>query len=997
MPFVLLFLVCLLAVEVTAAPEGFEMKRWASPPEVEYPTALTAAADGTVYISEDRNASLGKDKNRGSVVRARDTDGDGKADEFTDFLPNIDSPRGGHFVGGTLYLIHPPYLGAYRDTTGDGVADEHKVLLDNLGAGLRHPRGADHTTNGCRMGIDGWIYIAVGDFGMEGTIGTDKKVVTHRGGAVARVRPDGTDLEIYSYNVRNICDIAISPRLDLFARDNTNDGKGWNIRVHQFSNSADFGYPRLYKNFADEAAAPMLDLGGGSGTGGLYLSEPGLPELLLTCDWTTGKIYHDALTPNGSTFQAKESVWLGLSRATDVDVDGSGRLYTADWRGGKYKYAGDGVEVGAVHLLTKKGHEGTPFPDLKQLTPSELSEQLNHGSAVRRLEAQREILRRAEEGDNSLAATVLGGFSPKNSLEAEIARIFTIKQLLGAKSHPKLRELAQQKRLQEFAIRALADRAGEIEMQDEAFFSAGLQSGDPRVQLQATIALGRLPRISAPAASALLTTHSRTSDRRLQHTIVQSLASLGKRPGAEDLAVSLLAQSSNAAAREALAKVHTETVANGVARKLSRAPDLAMLAVAARLFHQEAVWNKKNWWSTRPDDRGPYYEPVVWNGTTAIKKALEKAYQRFSEPERDQALEIFGRNRIPVSQLDLGEQDPIDLALRSSVPDAKQIALLAETAKDPGRAWPLRLKTFRALNKVPEGKAVEAQITTLGSWLTEKLEPEAVQRELRDFINQPGLSEARWSIREVAKTSDDQSSRVAWQVLLTISKSPLVRRPARVQAQKMTQDNPREVGFFLALADLKMTGFDAQIAAALETDNDRLIHAAKVAREILAKQSQGDIRKVTEVAPKDLSGLVLTEKGDAAAGADLYVRQGCIACHAVDQKAVQKGPYLGGAGAKFSADYLLESVLEPNAVVAQGFQTEMITMNDGAVHMGFVTNEADGEIDLRSIAGTVTKLQAKEIKTRAHLPQSMMPAGLVSQLTVKELEDLMTYLIGLGK
>jgi glucose/arabinose dehydrogenase len=96
----------------------------------------------------------------GKVVACRDTDGDGKADKFVDFVQSVDSPRGGHFVGDTLYLIHPPFLSSFRDTTGDGVADEHKVLLENIGFGLRHPRGSDHTTNGCRMGIDGWLYIA---------------------------------------------------------------------------------------------------------------------------------------------------------------------------------------------------------------------------------------------------------------------------------------------------------------------------------------------------------------------------------------------------------------------------------------------------------------------------------------------------------------------------------------------------------------------------------------------------------------------------------------------------------------------------------------------------------------------------------------------------------------------------------------------------------------------------------------------------------------------
>ena len=170
-----------------ALPEGFEMNTFAEPFEVDYPTALTAAGDGTVYVSVDHNGSLGKLPKMGKIVSCRDTDGDGKADQFVDFVASVDSPRGGHFVGDTLYLIHPPFLSSFRDTTGDGVADEHKVLLENIGFGLRHPRGSDHTTNGCRMGIDGWLYIAVGDFGMEGTKGTDGRVVIHRGGAVARV------------------------------------------------------------------------------------------------------------------------------------------------------------------------------------------------------------------------------------------------------------------------------------------------------------------------------------------------------------------------------------------------------------------------------------------------------------------------------------------------------------------------------------------------------------------------------------------------------------------------------------------------------------------------------------------------------------------------------------------------------------------------------------------------------------------------------------------
>ncbi|MEO1830943.1 MAG: hypothetical protein ABGZ08_00315, partial [Akkermansiaceae bacterium] len=127
----------------------------------------------------------------------------------------------------------------------------------------------------------------------------------------------------------------------------------------------------------------------------------------------------------------------------------------------------------------------------------------------------------------------------------------------------------------------------------------------------------------------------------------------------------------------------------------------------------------------------------------------------------------------------------------------------------------------------------------------------------------------------------------------------------------------------------------------------------------------------------------------------IYTRQGCIACHAVDQKAVQKGPYLGSAGSKFTKDYLIQSILDPNAVVAQGFQTELITMKDKTAHMGFVTREEDGVIDIRNIAGIVTQLREGMIAKRDHQPQSMMPVGLASTLTVDEFNHLISYLVSM--
>jgi putative heme-binding domain-containing protein len=136
-------------------------------------------------------------------------------------------------------------------------------------------------------------------------------------------------------------------------------------------------------------------------------------------------------------------------------------------------------------------------------------------------------------------------------------------------------------------------------------------------------------------------------------------------------------------------------------------------------------------------------------------------------------------------------------------------------------------------------------------------------------------------------------------------------------------------------------------------------------------------------------------KGDVEAGKRLFTTQGCIACHAIDLKAEQKGPYLGAAGAKFTRDYLVDSILEPNKVVAQGFQTVVLTMKDGSIQTGFVTGEADGTIELRNIVGQVSKLKRAEVAKEDHLPQSMMPPGLANTLSVAEFTSLIEYLTSL--
>lgn len=1000
-------LACLLTTSLaTALPEGFVINTYAEPFEVDYPTALTAAGDGTVYVSVDHNGSLGKLPKMGKVVSCRDTDGDGKADKFVDFVKSVDSPRGGHFVGDTLYLIHPPFLSAFRDTTGDGVADEHKVLLENIGFGLRHPRGSDHTTNGCRMGIDGWLYIAVGDFGMEGTKGTDGKVVTLRGGAVARVRPDGSDLEVYSYYMRNICDVAIDPYLDLFTRDNTNDGKGWNIRVHHFTNGSDHGYPRLYKNFAEEALRPMQDQGGGSGTGALFLHEPGFPEeysnRLFTCDWTTGRIYQHDLARFEATYTSKESEFMKLGRAIDIDVDGESKLYVCDWRGGKFKFAGEGKKVGLVQRIVHKDTVVEKWPALAKATDGELMRYLIHRSAVRRLEAQGEIIKRGKRPE--VAKLLLETAKDNAPLYGKVAAIFTLKQLFGADANERLVELAADDDIREFALRALADRSAELEGVPVVLFQTALQDPNPRVRLQAVIGLRRLG--AKEAGGDLLRLAAADWQRQsevqkgeqliLPHHAVRALAEM--KASAACLAA-INEPKLRAPALRALQLMHESAVVDGLASHVTASSDGALrfdvMGALARLFHREAEWDKKKWWGTRPDDRGPYFEPKTWEETAKIEKALESGFRLLPVSDQPRMLKIFAKNRLDVSKMKLGDNDPVMIALGMPMPNAGQLLQLRDAALNPKREWGSRAECYRALARGDEKLVLRIQLGVLAEWLKEKGRAVDAEREVSDFINAPALILKLKELTRIARKENAQMSRIAWRAILTFAHSPLIKERFRKEAMTITKDDPREVGFFLALVDLKMPGYEAEIKAALASDNDELIAAAEKAMELVGKAPVGGGKKVAELDPVEVARIAMTDKGDVALGKDLFTRSACVACHAVDLKEVQKGPYLGSAGSKFTRDYLIQSLLDPGAVVAQGFQTVTILTKKGKSHVGFITREQDGVIEIRDIAGQVARVKASAVKSRNGLNMSMMPPGLTAGMTTKEFTSLVEYLVSL--
>jgi len=131
-------------------------------------------------------------------------------------------------------------------------------------------------------------------------------------------------------------------------------------------------------------------------------------------------------------------------------------------------------------------------------------------------------------------------------------------------------------------------------------------------------------------------------------------------------------------------------------------------------------------------------------------------------------------------------------------------------------------------------------------------------------------------------------------------------------------------------------------------------------------------------------------KSDKAKGRAIFDRT-CAACHKLFGEGAEIGPELTG-GERGSIDHWLDNVLDPNALVGQGYELHMIEKNDGTTVTAMLASENDSELVLRMV-GVETKVAKKDVKTNKALGLSMMPEGLLSGLSDEEVRDLVGYLM----
>jgi putative heme-binding domain-containing protein len=103
------------------------------------------------------------------------------------------------------------------------------------------------------------------------------------------------------------------------------------------------------------------------------------------------------------------------------------------------------------------------------------------------------------------------------------------------------------------------------------------------------------------------------------------------------------------------------------------------------------------------------------------------------------------------------------------------------------------------------------------------------------------------------------------------------------------------------------------------------------------------------------------------------------------------GPDLTGSN-RTNLAYLLSKVLNPSGDVQEDYKLVVITTQDGRTYSGNVISENDRSLTLRVVGQEPIAISKSQIRTRDVSAKSMMPEGLLNNLSDEELVDLIGYL-----
>jgi putative membrane-bound dehydrogenase-like protein len=602
-------------------PPDWKVEVVAKYPDLKFPSVHCFAPDGRLFIGEDpmdMDGPVNKPVDRILCIHP-----DGKVTVFAEGLYAV---FGIQYLDGKVYVHHTPRFSVFTDD--NGVGKDRVDLIE-----CTNPRPApgfnDHIPSNCRIAMDGYLYISTGDKGIYGAVGKDGKTAEIFGGGIARMRPDGTDLEVYSTGTRNHLDVAVTSEDELFTYDNTDDGHGWWTRVTHMVDGGFYGYPWDYKPRRPYTLWMMGDYGGGSGCASIAYNEDALPQKyrgnLFLSDWARKEVLRLEIVRDGATWKTVSTEKFLVGSGSEfrplglaVSPDGMS-IYVCDWNYGgwvaKGKQTGRLIKAtyaGGASLAAPKPAWFVPAATAKpfEATTADLIQGLSHSSREVRLTAQRRLADR--KAVKELEAVLASGAAPAKwhavwALDACAPQSGAIVAALKDADPSVRRQAARQ-----LGTRKTAASAAILPL---------LHDPDATVRFHAATALGR---ISDGSTIPALVETLKEKDLFARYSAFTALNRIGRATGHwSDILRGL--ETSDPQIREGVVFAIRETYDERLVKAMVAAPRSAeTIAALAEMHRHPAPW-KGDWWGTQPVARPRPPKVVEYAGTKLVLETLRAA------------------------------------------------------------------------------------------------------------------------------------------------------------------------------------------------------------------------------------------------------------------------------------------------------------------------------------------------------------------------------------
>lgn len=983
------------------------------------------------YMGDEADARLGVESDQIRLIE--DRDGDGVADHSSIFADGFNGLADGLASGvlarqGKVYFTNIPDLWLLEDPDGDGIAEKRESLHYGFGARVGF---LGHDLHGLRFGPDGRLYFSIGDRGSRVQTRDGRIVGFPDTGCVFRCEPDGSHLEVYAYGLRNPQELAFDAHGNLFTGDNNSDGgdqarwvylvpggdSGWRIG-YQFINqpvargpwNAEKLWHPQWEGQAAYLVPPIANIGNGP-SGLTYHPGTGFPDryqnTFFLVDFkgspANSGVHAIQMQPEGATFRIdhlEPLIWNIL--ATDAEFGVEGGLYLTDWVEG-WNTTGKGriyrllepESAQAPHVVETKVllADGMQHRDLEALMVL-----LKHPDMRVRQEAQLEL---ADRGANAIAplASLL---SEETFHLGQLHAIWGLGQLLR-RGHPAADPLVEALYASHDEIRTQAAKVLGESPQMHAFGRlATMVASDaaPRARFYAALALGQDGRAEAVSPLVTLLESNADKDPYLRHAAVMGLVglqdfrwleSIASHPSASVRMGALLAM--RRLERPEVAQFLSDTephLVTEAARAINDVPIDAAMSDLAQVNPSAPLSEPAMRRVVNANFRLGREEYAVRLGNIATDKSL-------SEGIRSEALESLaqwptpsGRDRIT------GIWQP--LSSYRSAEDARRVvqSVLSGPSQTASPDWVAAMIEAVASLKLETG----------ADWLLQRVRQEAL-----------GDRTQAAALRALAGLSD--APRLAEAVAFGLEKGQRRLRSEAIKWQEQSADSLISLRKALQDGDL-----DTQQAALASLQRDTSPEALDLLNQWVGKLAAGQVERglqldllevvsskgspemqakakafeqnLQESSPFKEFDIVL-EGGDAEAGRKIFLEReevACLRCHKVAGQGGEVGPVLDGLATRHPVNYILESILTPNAVIAQGYESVLIETKDDEYYAGLIKQENDKELILESPEDGLITLDVNRIQSREK-GLSGMPEGLYLMLSKRELRDLMAFLSSL--